>query len=84
MTKQKVIDELRATAGVTIAEADTAVSNVFSAIEKVVRGGSAVRIPGFGTFKMKRRAARAARNPRTGETIHVAERDELAFKETKD
>lgn len=45
--------------------------------------GNAVAIRGFGTFKVKARPARQARNPRTGETVEVAPSSRLEFKAAK-
>lgn len=45
--------------------------------------GNAVAIRGFGTFKVKERPARQARNPRTGETVEVAASSRLEFKAAK-
>ncbi|RMD59803.1 HU family DNA-binding protein [Candidatus Parcubacteria bacterium] len=45
------------------------------------RQGGTLSLRPLGTFKMKHRNARKARNPRTGETIEVPARDVLTFKE---
>lgn len=45
--------------------------------------GATVNFPGFGRFQVKTRAARSARNPRTGEVIPVPEKRQLAFTPTK-
>ena len=41
-------------------------------ITKVLRSGDKVNITGFGIFKVADRKAREGRNPKTGETIHIA------------
>jgi DNA-binding protein HU-beta len=43
-----------------------AVDAVIAHIEKTMKKGEEVRLPGFGTFKVTKRAARKARNPQTG------------------
>ena len=53
---------------------------VFDAIKDRVEWGEKVRIKGFGTFQMKTRAARTARNPGTGEEVKVPEKTVLTFK----
>lgn len=82
----KLIEEVRK-AGVdgltTEAGARSAVEAVTQAIANVAASGDTVVLRGFGTFKVKNRAARKARNPRTGEAIHVASRDELTFKASR-
>jgi DNA-binding protein HU-beta len=47
-------------------KASVAVDAVIKHIENSMKGGSEVRIPGFGTFKVTNRKARKARNPQTG------------------
>lgn len=44
---------------------------VFEDIQSAVTMGDAVKIPGFGQFKVRDRAARMARNPATGEQVKV-------------
>ena len=52
-------------------EASKAVDAVFEAIEDALKGGDEVRLVGFGTFSMGRRAARKGRNPATGAEIRI-------------
>ncbi|MFY9663307.1 MAG: HU family DNA-binding protein [Candidatus Cybelea sp.] len=47
------------------------VDGVFDDIQSAVVAGEAVKIPGFGQFKVRDRAARMARNPATGEQVKV-------------
>jgi DNA-binding protein HU-beta len=47
------------------------IDGVFDDIQKSVVAGEAVKIPGFGQFKVRDRAARMARNPATGEQVKV-------------
>jgi DNA-binding protein HU-beta len=49
-------------------------------VEKQVKKGERVTLPGFGTFSRRARAARTARNPRTGEAIKVKATKVPAFK----
>jgi DNA-binding protein HU-beta len=49
-------------------------------VERQVKKGERVTLPGFGTFSRRARAARTARNPRTGETIKVRATKVPAFK----
>ena len=55
----------------------------FWAIKNLADSGETVRIHNFGTFVNKTRAARAGRNPATGEAIQIAESTSLQFKATK-
>ena len=47
------------------------IDGVFEDIQAAVCSGEAVKIPGFGQFKVRDRAARIARNPATGEPVKV-------------
>ncbi|MGB8519206.1 MAG: HU family DNA-binding protein [Candidatus Tumulicola sp.] len=47
------------------------VDGLFEDIQNAVVTGDAVKIPGFGQFKVRDRAARMARNPATGEQVKV-------------
>jgi nucleoid DNA-binding protein len=47
------------------------IDGVFEDIQAAVIAGEAVKIPGFGQFKVRDRAARMARNPATGEQVKV-------------
>ena len=47
------------------------VDGIFDDIQSAVISGEAVKIPGFGQFKVRDRAARMARNPATGEQVKV-------------
>ncbi len=80
--KKLVVEELRK-AGTSEIAASKTVDEVIGAIKSVIGRGEKVVIPNFGTFVVKRRDERTARNPRTGETVKVAARDVLNFKPSK-
>jgi len=52
---------------------------VFDAITQALRSGDDVRLVGFGTFAVSKRAAREGRNPRTGEKIQIAASNQPKF-----
>lgn len=52
-------------------QATAAVEAVFDTISKTMGRGEEVSIPGFGVFRVAKRAAREGRNPMTGEKIHI-------------
>lgn len=64
------------------ANADLCATLVFALVQNAVREDGEFRWPGFGTFKRTTRAARVARNPRTGEAVEVPEKDAVTFKAT--
>lgn len=57
--------------GLSRKDAATLVDGVFEDIQAAVVSGEPVKIPGFGQFKVRDRAARMARNPATGEQVKV-------------
>jgi DNA-binding protein HU-beta len=71
MNKGDLIEVVSGDAGLSKAEASRAVDSVIGAITKALRGGKQVSLVGFGTFAVKKRAARTGRNPRTGEAIQI-------------
>lgn len=71
--------ELAAKVGVD----DKALKAVFDAIKDEVIAGNKVDIVGFGSFLSADRAARTARNPKTGETVQVAAKKAVKFKVSK-
>jgi DNA-binding protein HU-beta len=65
------------------ADVTKAVDSVFSRIESALSAGNEVRLVGFGTFSVSRRAATQGRNPRTGETIQIPASNQPKFKAGK-
>ena len=57
-----------------------AVDNLVDIIIRTVNKGEKVNITGFGVFEKRTRAARTARNPRTGETVRVKKTNVPAFR----
>ncbi|KAB2912499.1 MAG: HU family DNA-binding protein [Hyphomicrobiaceae bacterium] len=66
MSKKDLIDAVANAAELTKEKASVAVDAMINHIEGAMKKGEEVRIPGFGTFKVAKRAARKARNPQTG------------------
>jgi len=71
MNKADIINKVHEVLGTTKADAERAVETVFGSIETAMKDGVQVSVAGFGIFEAKMRAAREARNPRTGETVPV-------------
>jgi DNA-binding protein HU-beta len=83
MNKAELIDAVTGQTGLQKADATRAVDAVFDSITSALKSGDAVALLGFGTFAVKARAARAGRNPRTGETIEIAASKVPGFKAGK-
>ena len=71
MNKSELVEQVADRAGLARGQAAGAVDAALAAIEAELAGGGEVTITGFGRFSVTERAARQARNPRTGEPIDV-------------
>ncbi|MGB2691931.1 MAG: HU family DNA-binding protein [Thermodesulfobacteriota bacterium] len=83
MTKSELIGQIAENAGISKSEADKAYDAVISAIISGLKADGNVPLTGLGTLKVTHRAARAGRNPSTGETIQIAAKNVLKFKASK-
>jgi len=83
MNKAELINHVAAAAHLSKAAAGEAVEAVLSGITGTLASGDAVSLVGFGTFSVAERAARTARNPRTGEAIEVGPSKAPKFKAGK-
>ena len=83
MNKTELVDAVAGEAEVTKAEAARAVDAVISAVTKALKKGDTVTLVGFGTFQVRKRAARTGRNPKTGESINIAASKNPTFKAGK-
>ena len=80
MTKADLVERVAEKTGLTRTDVMVVVENFLEQIKKTLEEGSNIEIRGFGTFKVKARKARKARNPRTGEEVPVPDRKVPVFK----
>jgi DNA-binding protein HU-beta len=80
VNKAELIDTLTEKLGTDRRHATAAVENFVDTVVRAVQKGESVTITGFGVFEQRRRAARVARNPRTGETVKVKPTSVPAFR----
>jgi len=80
MNKAELIEVLTEKLDTDRRHANDAVEHLIDAIVRAVQKGESVTITGFGVFERRRRAARVARNPRTGETVRVKPTSVPAFR----
>lgn len=71
MNKLGLVDVVHGIIGGTKVSAERAVDAIIEEIVKTLKTGEEVSIAGLGTFVVKQRKARKARNPKTGETVNV-------------
>ena len=83
MTKSDIIKEVAKGTGLTKVEIEAVLEGVILSISNSLRRGERVDIRGFGSFIVKQRAARDARNPATREIVKLQERFIPAFKVSK-
>ena len=83
MNKSELIDAIADSANLSKADAGRALDGLVAAVTKALKKGDSVSLVGFGTFSVRKRAARTGRNPRTGETIKIKASKNPAFKAGK-
>ncbi len=71
MNKADLVEAIHGAVGGTKKSAEDAMEKVLSSIVDTLKRGEEVSISSFGIFSVKQRAAREARNPKTGAAIHV-------------
>jgi nucleoid DNA-binding protein len=86
MTKADLVEQVADAIGPGITKKDCAlvVDGLLNAIKNALAEQENIEIRGFGTFKVRKRKARMARNPRTGEAVEVPARVVPIFKPSKD
>ena len=83
LNKVELVDAVSATSGLSKGDAAKAVEAVFDSITAELRQGQEVRLVGFGTFLVTKRAASEGRNPRTGEPVHIPASNQPKFRAGK-
>lgn len=84
MTKADIVDVIAGATGLTKVETEAVVDGFISTVIDAMKNGKNIEIRGFGSFKVKKRKGRMARNPRTGEQVMVDEHFVPIFKVSKD
>ncbi|MFQ6605409.1 MAG: HU family DNA-binding protein [Fidelibacterota bacterium] len=83
MTKQDIIDRVSELVGLTKVETEAIMNGIMETITESLARNDRVELRGFGTFGVKHRMPKKARNPGTGEAIHLPERYVPTFKPSK-
>ena len=85
MTKSELIEQLSDEHNIlNKKEAETVINLIFSGISDALSQGDRVEIRGFGSFSVRERQAREARNPKSGELVKIASRKTPFFKTGKE
>ena len=83
MTKQNIIDIVSEATGLTKVETEVTMNGVMKTIIDSLANNERVELRGFGTFGIKHRMPKKARNPGTGDAIYLPERFVPTFKPSK-
>ena len=83
---ERVTESIAQTSGPMISKKDCArvVDSFLDAIKDALKEQKNIEVRGFGTFKIRNRKTRMARNPRTGEPVEVSARPVPVFKPSKE
>ena len=84
MTKSELIEKISEGLKLPAGKAEAIVNCVFDSMVKALERGEGIEIRGFGSFTVREYKAYEGRNPRTGETVHVAPKRLPFFKVGKD
>jgi len=83
MNKAEFVSAVADGAGLTKVDGGKAVEAMIDVIKKALKKGDSVALVGFGTFVVRKRAARTGRNPRTGQQIKIKASKNPSFKAGK-
>ena len=85
MTKSELVEKLAQVNGLlSRKDSEQVVNIVFNSITDALKGGDKVEIRGFGSFTVRARDAREARNPKSGEVVKIAAKKTPFFKTGKE
>jgi DNA-binding protein HU-beta len=79
MNKADLISSMSGAAGISKAQANTALDALTAAVTGTLKKGGRVTLVGFGTFSVSQRKARTGRNPQTGKAIKIPARRVARF-----
>jgi len=80
MNRKELIEALAAKTESTKADAERNVGAMIDIISDTLKKGDSLSLVGFGTFEVRKRAARTGRNPKTGEALKIKAAKVSAFK----
>jgi integration host factor beta subunit len=85
MTKSELVDRIVEANGIlTRKESELVVNIVFDSMSDALKNGEKVEIRGFGSFTVRERGAREARNPKSGEIVNIPAKKTPFFKTGKE
>ena len=84
VTKADIVEEIAMQTGLTKIETQAVVEGFLASVRNALAEGKAIEIRGFGSFKIRKRKGRMARNPKTGQAYPVKEQFVPYFKVSKE
>ena len=84
MTKKEIVKQISDDTGLTQLKTKEVVQKTFDAIVETLLADGRIELRNFGVFEVKRRKARKARNPRTGEEVSIPPGKAVRFKPGKE
>ena len=84
MTKADIVDRVAAGTGLTKLETEAIIEGFFKTVIEALKEGRGIETRGFGSYRVKKKNARQARNPKSGEQVFVPEHFVPTFKFSKD
>jgi len=84
VTKKEIVKQISEELGLTQLKTKEIVQKTFDAIIDTLLQEKRIELRNFGVFEVKRRKARKARNPRTGEKVDVEPKNVVTFKPGKE
>jgi len=84
VNKAEIVTRIAQGTGLTKVETEAVVEGFIASIVEAMQRGDHIELRGFGTFKLKTRAPRIARNPRTGASVSVPQSFTPTFKASRD
>ncbi len=84
MNKTELVDSIAEKSGLSKKDSEKALSALIESVEDALVSNDKVQLVGFGSFEVKKRAARKGRNPQTMEEIDIPESNVPTFKAGKD
>lgn len=80
MTKADMADAIFEKVGLSKKEAQDIIEIIFDTLKQTFKEGESIKVSGFGTFHVRKKAARRGRNPKTGEDLEIAPRKVITFR----
>ncbi len=84
MNKSTLIEAVVKKTDLSKAKAEEFINITLEAMKVIVKKEGKLQLVGFGTFKVKKRAARMGRNPQTGKSMKIAASKTVSFKVGKE